>query len=154
MTVIAQESFTHIYRELLPLFKEHWRELGPYKDLMPLAPNIPVYNFLETSGQLVTLTARQHGRLIGYLIAKTGPGLHYATTNQAITDLPYVHPSMRGRGIVARLFKAAEAEFRKRDVGPWFASSKVNSPLHPSMDRLLTWAGMTPCDLQYSKWIS
>lgn len=155
MTDIAAESFIKIYDELLPLFLEHWRELGPYKDRMPLSPNVPVYEFLESVDQLVTLTARKNGKLVGYLIAKTGPGLHYSGTNQAITDIPYVHPSIRGRGIGFRLFEAAEAEFKRRGVGPWFASLKIGSALEPSMHKLLTRGfGMTECDRQYSKWIS
>ena len=153
MTVIAQELFLGIYDELLPLFQQHWKELGPFKDRMPLSPNLPVYTFLETSRQLVTFTARDKGRLVGYLIAKTGPGLHYSTTNQAITDIPYVVPAYRGRGIVVRLFKAAEEEFIRLKIGPWFASTKVNSPLTASMTRLLHHVGMVPCDLQFSKWI-
>jgi GNAT superfamily N-acetyltransferase len=154
MTVIAPESFTAIYPELLPLFHQHWRELGPYKDRMPLSPDLQLYNFLESQGQLLTLTARKDGFLVGYLIACIKQGLHYSTTLQAITDIPYVLPSVRGRGIGVRLFLAAEAEFKARKVGPWFAGSKINSPLHPSMDRLLKWVGMQPTDLQYSKWIS
>jgi GNAT superfamily N-acetyltransferase len=154
MTVIMTESFTDIYSDLLPLFRSHWLELGPFRDRMPLAPNVPIYSFLERAGELVVLTARRQGELVGYLIAKTGPGLHYATTIQAITDIPYVHPSVRGRGIGYRLFAAAEVEFRRSGVGPWFASSKINSPLHRSMDRLLTRGfGMAPQDVQYSKWI-
>jgi GNAT superfamily N-acetyltransferase len=154
VTRIASESFLEIYAELLPLFHSHWLELGPFRDRMPLSPNLPVYTFLENSKQLLTLTARQDRRLIGYLIAKTGPGLHYSLTNQAITDLPYVLPEFRGRGIVVRLFRAAEAEFRKIGVGPWFAGSKINSPLHPSMHKLLTKGmGMVEQDIQYSKWL-
>lgn len=153
MTKIQSESFLEIYPELLPLFQSHWLELGPFRDRMPLVPNLQIYTFLETAGQLLTLTARQNGKLVGYLIAKTGPGLHYATTNQAITDIPYVHPSVRGRGIGVRLFLAAEKEFKAMGVGPWFAGSKINSPLHESMDKVLRWIGMTPQDVQYSKWI-
>lgn len=153
MTVIAPESFTEIYPELLPLFHSHWLELGPFRDRMPLAPNLQIYTYLESVGELLTLTARRERKLVGYLIAKTGAGLHYSQTMQAITDIPYVHPSVRGRGIGVRLFLAAQEEFKRRGVGPWFASSKVNSPLHSSMDKLLRWIGMTPQDVQYSKWI-
>ena len=153
MTIIVQESFSEIYPELLPLFRSHWLELGPFRDRMPLSPNLQIYSYLESVGELLTLTARQDRKLVGYLIAKTGPGLHYSQTMQAITDLPYVLPAFRGRGIVVRLFLAAQAEFKRRGVGPWFAGSKINSPLHPSMDRLLRWIGMSPQDVQYSKWI-
>ena len=154
MTIIAAESFMEIYPELLPLFSEHWRELGPYKNKMPLAPDLEAYSYLEASGQLLTLTARKDGYLVGYLNAVIKRGLHYSTTLQAITDIPYVLPSVRGRGIGVRLFLAAQEELKARKVGPWFASYKINSQLAPSMDKLLHWLEMTPCDVQFSKWIS
>lgn len=153
MTVIAAESFMEIYHELLPLFELHWKELGPYKDKMPLSPNVEIYSYLESQGQLLTLTARQEGRLIGYIICAIRSGLHYSTTLQAITDIPYVAPSVRGRGVGVRLFLAAQEELKARKVGPWFASYKINSDLAPSMDKVLRWLGMEPCDLQFSKWI-
>lgn len=154
MTIVASESFAAIYDELLPLFRLHWLDLGPYKDRMPLSPNLQIYQFLESVGQLLCLTARQDGKLIGYLIAKTGPGLHYSETNQAITDIPYVRPEVKARGLIMmRLFHSAEEEFRRRGVGPWFASYKVGSMHAQSMDRLLRIVGMMPCDLQFSKWL-
>ena len=154
MTIIAAESFMEIYPELLPLFESHWRELGPYKDKMPLSPNVEIYSYLEAQGQLLTLTARQEGRLVGYIICAIRTGLHYSTTLQAITDIPYVAPSVRGRGVGVRLFLAAQEELKARKVGPWFASYKVGSELAPSMDKVLRWLGMEPCDLQFSKWIN
>lgn len=158
MLAIASESFTSIYHELKPLFHSHWIELGPFRDRMPLSPDLQVYAYLESVHQLLTLTARHDRRLVGYLVAKIGPGLHYSQTIQMITDIPYVLPEMRGRGIVVRLFRRAEDEFQVRSQstggGPMFASSKINSPLHKSMDKLLTRGfGMAPQDLQYSKWI-
>ena len=153
MTKIQAESFMEIYPELLPLFESHWHELGPYKDKMPLSPDVELYSYLEAQGALLTLTARQDGRLVGYIICAVKRGLHYSKTTQAITDIPYVAPSVRGRGVGVRLFLAAEAELKARKVGPWFASYKVGSELAPSMHKLLTWIGMKPCDLQFSKWI-
>lgn len=154
MTTIAQESFIKIYDELGALFQEHWRELGPYKDRMPLSPDLALYGFLEEQGALLTLTARQDGRLVGYIVICIKRGLHYSTTLQAITDIPYVHPSVRGRGVGVRLFLAAQEELKARKVGPWFASYKIGSHLAPSMDKLLRWMGMTPGDIQFSKWVS
>jgi GNAT superfamily N-acetyltransferase len=154
MTIIKSESFTEIYPELLPLFEVHWRELGPYKDKMPLSPDLVAYSHLEAAGALLTLTARKDGHLVGYFNVSIRPGLHYSTTLQAITDIPYVLPSVRGCGIGVRLFLAAQEELKARKVNVWFASYKVGSELAPSMDKLLTWIGMKPCDLQFSKWIN
>ncbi len=155
MTTIQQEYLFNVYDELLPLFQVHWRDLGPYREKMPLSPNLKVYAYLETAGELIILTAREDKRLVGYFIAKVGPGLHYSQTIQAITDVPYVLPEVKMRGLVMmRLFHAAEDEFKRRGVGPWFASFKVGSRHEESMNRLLTHVGMKPCDLQWSKWIS
>jgi GNAT superfamily N-acetyltransferase len=153
LTTIQAESFTEIYPELLPLFEVHWQELGPFKDRMPLSPDIAAYSHLEASGQLLTLTARKDGHLVGYFNVCIRRGLHYSTTLQAITDIPYVLPSVRGRGIGVKLFLAAQEELKSRGVKVWFASSKVTGPLHESLDRVLTWIGMKPQDLQYSKWM-
>lgn len=154
MTVIRSESFTEIYGELLPLFELHWADLGVYKDKMPLAPRVAAYAYLESIGELLTLTARQDGELVGYFNIRIGPRLHYERTIEALTDLPYVHPKIRGRGVGVRLFLAAQEEIKSRNVDIWLASSKLVGPLHKSMDRVLTWLGMTPTDVQYSKWMS
>lgn len=153
MTVIRQESFAALYEELLPIFREHWVNLGPYRDKMPLSPDRELYGFLEKTGALLMLTARHEGELLGYIIIVVKKGLHYSTTLQAITDIPYVKNAVRGRGVGVKLFLAAQEELKARGVGPWFASLKIGSHLEPSMHKLLTWMGMTPCDRQYSKWI-
>jgi predicted GNAT family acetyltransferase len=154
MTVIRAESFIENYDEFVPVFYEHWQVLGPYKDKMPLAPDKDLYGYLESTGALLTLTARHEGELLGYIIIVVKKGLHYSTTLQAITDVPYVKNSLRGRGVGVRLFLAAQEELKARGVGPWFASLKIGSPLEPSMHKLLTWLGMKPSDRQYSKWLS
>lgn len=153
MTVIAAESFMQIYPELLPLFELHWKELALYKDKMPLYPRLAAYDALERLGELITLTARQNGELVGYFVVHYGPGMHYAGTLTAHTDLPYVHPEIRGRGIGVRLFLRGQDEMKKRGVQMWQSGLKINSALQPSMHKLLTWMDMTPTDLIYSKWI-
>jgi GNAT superfamily N-acetyltransferase len=153
MTVIAPESFMAALPELMPLFRLHWHDLALHKDKMPLAPRLAAYRALEDSGELLTLTARRDGRLIGYFIARIGPALHYETTLQGQTDLPYVHPDVRGRGIGVRLFLAAEAEMKRRGVKIWHASSKLDKPLHHSMDRVLRFMQFAPTGLEYTRWI-
>lgn len=152
-TVIAAESFTAILPELMPLFRLHWQDLALYKDRMPLCPRVEIYEKMERAGELLMLTARTDGRLIGYFIGCIAPALHYATTIHGQTDIVYVHPEVRGRGIVLKLFLAAEEAMRARKVGIWHAGSKLGNPLHASMDRVLTWMGFAPTDLYYGKWL-
>jgi GNAT superfamily N-acetyltransferase len=153
MARIAPESFLAILPELMPLFRLHWRDLGLYQDKMPLAPRVAVYEYLEKNGELLTLTARLEGELLGYFIARIGPALHYETTIHAQTDITFVHPKMRGRGLGVRLFLAAEKEMKARQVGIWQAGTKTIGPHYESMDRLLRWMKFAPTDLYYSKWL-
>lgn len=151
--VIASESFMAILPELMPLFELHWKDLALHRDRMPLSPRVEVYQWLESVGELVTLTARCERKLVGYFIARVGPALHYSTTMHGQTDIPYVHPGVRGRGIGVRLFLAAEAEMKRRKVDIWQSGSKLGMPLHKSMDRLLTHMGFAPTDIYYTKWL-
>lgn len=156
MTVIIEESFMAILPELMPLFVLHHCETGLYRQFpgrMPLKPALDRYAFAEQLKVLFTLTARIDGRLVGYYIAVVQPALHYADFLHAQTDIPYVHPDVRHRGIGFRLFLAAEKRLRERGVKLWQAGSKVDSVLHISMDRMLQHLQFHPTDLIYSKWL-
>src|ERR1700686_1930902 len=102
MTVIASELWADIFFELLPLFEEHWRELALYKDRRCLSPKLAGYCDAEKLGKLITLTARQNGELVGYLIIYCDTSPHYQTTIEAHTDVPFVTRKVRGRGIGVR----------------------------------------------------
>jgi len=153
MTVIASELFSDIYFELLPLFEEHWRELSLYKDRRCLSPNLAGYCAAEKQGTLITLTARQNGELVGYLIIYCVPSPHYSTTIEAHTDVPYVLRKVRSRGIGVRLFLEAEKRLRERKAHVWQSGLKINSEAAPSMDKVLRWLGMVPTDTLYGKWM-
>jgi GNAT superfamily N-acetyltransferase len=155
-TVIREESFIEALPELMSLFAQHWRETGLYRqfaDRMPLSPNLEKYKYAEASGVLFTLTARLDGRIVGYYVAVVQPALHYSTTLHAVTDIPYVLPEVRHRGIGVRLFVEAEKRLKARGVKLWQAGSKLDSDLHQSMDRLLRHMQFAPSDLIYSKWL-
>jgi GNAT superfamily N-acetyltransferase len=156
MTVIAPESYLRILPELMPLFMLHWGETGLYRAIpgrLKPSPDLEKYRIADQTGMLLTLTARQDGRLVGYFIAFAQPCLHYSETLHCITDLPYVLPDVRHRGIGARLFRAAEKILTERGIKLWQSGSKLNSELHSSMDRLLRSMKFEPTDLIYSKWI-
>jgi GNAT superfamily N-acetyltransferase len=155
-TVIAEESFMAILPELMPLFVLHHSETGLYREFkgrMPMKPDVDRYGFAEKIGVLFTLTARIDGKLVGYYVAVVQSSLHYADFIQAQTDIPYVHPDVRHRGIGVRLFLTAEKKLKQRGVKFWQMGSKLDSDLHPSMDRALKHLGFAPSDLIYSKWL-
>ena len=155
-TKIASESFMAILPELLPLFALHYRETGLYRDWpgrLTQSPQVERYKYAEQNKILLTLTARLDGELVGYYIALAQHALHYAEVGHGYTDMPYVHPKVRHRGIGLRLFLEAEKTMRECGVKIWQAGSKIDSELHPSMDRMLRHLGFAPTDLIYSKWL-
>lgn len=119
---------------------------------MPLHPDFAKYQYAEQNELLFTLTARADRRLVGYYIAVVQSQLHYSVLT-GVTDIPYVHPEVRHRGIGVKLFLRAEQEMRARKVKLWQAGSKLDSSLHPSMDRLLRHLKFEPTDLLYHKWL-
>ena len=89
------ERFNEIAHELPPLFTQHWRELALNRDHIPLAPDWDRYYALDVQGSLRILTARDSGRLVGYVFLLVGPHLHYATTLWAHVDMFWLDPLYR-----------------------------------------------------------
>ena len=59
------EPFYVIARELPPLFKKHWRELGRDRDEVILDPNWDQFMADSIAGRLRVLTARAGTELVG-----------------------------------------------------------------------------------------
>src|SRR5207247_2176184 len=95
------------------------------------------YAAIQAAGELLTLTARKDGVIVGYYVCHIAPGLHYASTLTAKMDMMWVRDDLRGRGIGIKLFKAMQDELRRRRVAIWYSGSKVDSVHDQSMHRLL-----------------
>lgn len=141
------EDFFAALPELLPMLPRHWEELALDKDQIPLDPQWNKYRALYDSGQLLLVTLRESGRLTGYCWVIIAPGLHYGSTLHATIDIFWIDPVYRGRMGGRRLFRAVEAELRRRGVKRWVASSKH----HHDCGRLLEAVGMAPFETLYSK---
>lgn len=141
------EPFGAALPEMLPHLPQHWEELALDKDSVPLDPCWAVYANREAAGELLLVTLRERGRLIGYSWTFITPGLHYASTLTAIMDIFWIMPEYRGRLGGRRLFRAVEAELRRRGVKRWFVGSK----LHKDSSRLFLALGFQPVELWLSK---
>lgn len=102
------EPFHEIARELMPLFKRHWLEVGIDHDLVPLDIDWDSYFDLAARGRLHVLTAREAsnvdklsahpqpaGRLNGYVFNLVGGHLHHASTMFAHTEMYWLDPVSR-----------------------------------------------------------
>src|SRR2546425_11802221 len=93
----------------MPLFKRHWEEIARFKDI-PLAPDRDKYEAIEAAGCFHAFTARENGKLIGYVGFFVGPHMHYSGSVQATQDVLYVAPEhRRGRVGIRLIFFASDA---------------------------------------------
>lgn len=107
--VFAREALDDaLWDEALPLLQAHYAEVAHFKDI-PLDPDRSVYAEAEHAGILRVFTARmplfsqrnglkplQSAPLMGYAVFFVRPNPHYCGSLQAVQDVIYVAPNMRG----------------------------------------------------------
>ena len=143
------ESFCERLPELMSLLPMHYAELALNRDKVPLSPQWEVYKSREESGELLFVTLRERGEMIGYFLGFIAPGLHYSTCLTCTMDIFYVHPDKRGSNCGQQLFGAVEAELIRRKVKRWFVGSKCHMDASWLFERL----GFERVEVHYSKWI-
>lgn len=143
------ETLHDCLEELKPLFPRHWEELALNKDKVPLDPQYEVYLQREDAGQVMLITMREAGQLLGYFVGFVAPGLHYKTCLTLTMDIFYVWPEARGNGGGFQLFKAVEKEAKRRGVQRMFVGSK----LHKDASWLFEKLGYEPVETYYSTWL-
>jgi L-amino acid N-acyltransferase YncA len=145
------DSFADSIPELRAIFPEHHRELGLFRDRMPLDPDFPEYVRREAAGELLLFTGRWNGKIAAYCTVHVRPGFHYRSTMTGTTDLVYVTPEYRDRGLILPLYRKVQEELRRRGVQIWFAGWKLHNPM--GMPRLHEMLGFIPADQYVVKWL-
>lgn len=125
---IAVESYADVIGEIKPLLEMHWQEIATYRDHIPLDPDYARYQAAEAAGNLLILTARHRGVLVGYSIFFMLAHPHYKSTLFAMNDIIFLHPDLRGGMLGPRLIKASEEEVRSR------GAMKISWHIKPSHD--------------------
>ncbi len=103
-TVCGWEPFSLIVRELWPLLKRHYGELGAYEEA-PLDPDWDRYYEYERAGILRIWAMRAEGVLIGYVVCQVIHGLHSRSTRYCYADLFWVAPEWRDGLSGMRMFR-------------------------------------------------
>ena len=149
MITLEIESFTDNLPELKTILPLHYEELALDKDKVPLSPQYDIYEAREELGELIFVTARDKGELIGYFIGFINPGLHYSTCLTCIMDIFYIHPDHRGSNFGFKLFDFVEKELKRRGVDRWFVGSKCHLDASWLFERL----GFERVEVTYSKYM-
>lgn len=143
------ESFRERLAELQTLLPKHYEELALDQQRVPLSPQFDVYFERERRGELLFVTLRDAGEMIGYFIGFIAPGLHYSTCLTCTMDIFYVRKDRRTGSAGVRLFRFVEKELRRRGVQRWFMGSKVHADASALFERI----GARPVEVYYSKWL-
>jgi GNAT superfamily N-acetyltransferase len=143
------EQYADVIEELKPLYPAHWEELALNKEHVPLAPMYEVYDAKDAAGEIMLITLRSSGKLAGYFIGFIGPALHYRTCLTLTLDIFRVLPEYRDGTAGLKLFKAAQAEAKRRGVQRMFVGSKCHKDASALFDRL----GYEPVETFYSCWL-
>lgn len=149
MITAQVEDFVFHLPEHRPMLESHWAELALDKAHVPLAPRFEIYLAKQAAGELLFVTLRQNGVIIGYFIGFIAPGLHYKTCLTLTMDIFYIKLECRGGSGALRLFRKVLAEAKRRGVQRVFLGSK----LHSDSGRLFKALGFAPVETYYSKWL-
>lgn len=148
MLTAQVEAWSACLPELKALFPAHYETLSSHKGRFPLAPDFARYARIEATGELVLVTLREAGRLVGYWTQSVGPGLHYRDCLTALFDMWWIEPGTNPAGVLI-LARAVERELTRRGVALWFAGEKAAHP----RERLYEAMGMSMVERTWAKWL-
>lgn len=149
MLTATVESLTERLEELKPFFPMHYAELALNQQQVPLDPEYSIYLNKDAAGEMMLVVLRKAGEIVGYFVGFVQPALHYRTCLTLSMDIFYVLPEHRGDGGGFVLFKAVEAEARRRGVQRMFVGSKM----HKDASWLFEKLGYEPVETFYSLWM-
>ena len=132
--VLTQERYATLWRELLPLARDHYAEVTATPDLaLDLATDL--YEKLDAAGYLRMYTARIDGRLIGYCSMAVSKHPH---TGQPVAreDGIYVVPEYRGgTGAGDMLVEVSDGLLRQEGIVSVQRTTKVAHNHGPWLQR-------------------
>lgn len=126
MTTFQVEPVSQWEYESKDLVYEHWQELGLDLDL-EISPDYEKMKLMESLGMFHVITARDEGRMVGYLLVIINEHLHYKSApKMLVVDAYYVDPKARtGTGV--KMIRFMEEFSKKLDAIKIYLTCKVHS---------------------------
>lgn len=152
MLTTCVERLPHCLEEIKALVPAHYDELSEHKLRgIPLNPNYDLYLSRDNAGEVVLVTLREDGKLVGYLVSFITPGLHYQDCLTGLSDIFFVYPDRRGAEGGRLLFVEWERECRRRGVRLLMAGFKVKHAEHARA--LLEFLGFFEAEIMFWKFL-
>lgn len=153
MITFQAEHIGTVWDEIYPLAARHAQESRGYRRDEPFRPSRDRYVHYADCGYYHLVTARDGGRLVGYLGFYLAPSMH----SQRLClsgDSIYLDPSSRGGRTAIRLIQYVEryvVHLANREHDAMDLVLTVEPHLHRAIIRLLTRLDYTPAFVQYVK---
>jgi len=150
MITFHAEHINTIWDEIYPLAARHAQESRPHE---PFAPSRERYVRYADCGYYHIVTARDAGRLVGYLGFYLSPSMHSQRLHISGDSL-YLDPSVRGGRTALRLIRYVERYVMQLAAqgDEWCKITLTLEPTaHQAASRLLQHLDYQPECVQYSK---
>lgn len=144
----TEERLFDCIEEAGPLLRNHWQAIAHFKQINELRPDYITYRSLDNAGRIVVCTARDSGKLVGYVAFILSHGLHYSEVSCAACDVLWLEPSARRGRAALRLLEFGEIAMRKRGIDIIDYRVKVD---HPALGRMLVHLGYEPAETIFVK---
>lgn len=149
MITYQEEEYAEVIDELKPLLVDHYHEVAMYQDEIELNPNYVEYGALAGLGMLHILTARDEGKVVGYVVSILNHNLHYMDHLFCVNDVLYVDPEYRHTEVAPNMLSELEAIMREKGVSVMTYHMKVFKSFETLMDLL----GFDHAEHLYMKYI-
>lgn len=145
MITFQSEPFMRNKQQLRPMLEKHYAELALDKEKVPLAVDWDVYAAREDAGQMLFVTVREDGILMGYFVGFVSPGLHYKTCLTLQMDVFWIDPELRDGDSLSQveaamigedLFREVFAQAKRRGVQRAFMGSKLHKDASALFERM------------------
>lgn len=151
--ITAQVERLHdVLEEMKPVFPRHYEELSLHQfHGVPLNPQYDIYLQREDLGQVLFVSLREQGELVGYFVGFVAPGLHYRDCLTLTMDIFYVVPKVRGNNGGMILFNEVKREAKRRGIHAWFVGNKEHAKVHATA--LFNAMGFELSETYYCMWL-
>ena len=148
-----QETLGTALRDITLCLDGHYEELSVHRlHGYPWVCNFPLYFEREANGQLLLVTLRAEGILVGYFVGFVMPGLHYQTCLTLTMDVFWIKPEWRNKGAGAlKLFRKVLAVAKLRGVDLAMFGEKHHVPFRAG--RLFKALGFAPSETWHFKFL-
>ncbi|MHA2063790.1 MAG: GNAT family N-acetyltransferase [Candidatus Thorarchaeota archaeon] len=151
MLEFSVENGLEAKEELLPLIEANWKEMT-FDERVAIDLDWDVYEILVGANQLLFVSAREEGELVGYAIYTIMPKLlHHRGLSAAESDVFFLHPEHRKGSAAIKMIKYAEDVLQQIGVDIVFNSVKL---AERDIGKILERMGHTPLEREYYKWLS